>query len=107
MEREVDLSHSMSLREVQAKTKQVYIKGLVVGRPPHYQKSLQQEMQHAQPHDLLSIEGAEALTNISYNQDQLDCLSYHSISIREILLPVVSAFSPMPQDMGVVMNFCT
>jgi hypothetical protein len=106
-ERDQALTVSLAPQEQELQSVQIYIRGLKVGSPPQFGVALKQEIQKVQPHDILDTQGAEALTNITYNQDQLDCISYHCIAIRQALMPVVAAFAPSPRDMGMVMNFCT
>ncbi|NIZ19851.1 hypothetical protein [Entomospira culicis] len=98
---------ALSDREYQYQVKKTYQDAPVIGRPPHFTRPSAKEVHDVQPFDLLQAEGAEALENISYNQEQLDFLHHHALSLRQALSPVISAFTDTPQDMGIVMNFCT
>ncbi|NIZ40368.1 hypothetical protein PVA45_02425 [Entomospira entomophila] len=86
---------------------QQYQRGLKIGIAPQYIIPPQKSVSAMQPHDQLQVDGIDALHNISYSQEQLDFIHYHAIAIREALTPVITAFAPVPKDMGTIMNFCT
>lgn len=109
IEEEKDLAYMLSVgyNEYRCRSVQDYKKGLHLGLPPAYEPEVRKEIASVQPYDLLSVDGAQALDNIIYNQEQLDLVNYHAVTIRNALMPVVTAFASSPNDMGSVMNFCT
>jgi hypothetical protein len=97
----------LSAFECQYQAKQQYQEGLSLGVPPKFSVPPATAFHDVQPHDLLRAEGASNLTNITYNQEQIDFIQYHAILMRQMLSPVISAFADTPQDMGMILNFCT
>lgn len=91
----------------QNRLSQFFKKGRSLGVAPKYDIPSLKEINHIQPRDLLALTDHEALENIIYNQEQLDFIHAHAISIRQALAPVVTAFAKDPKDTGIILNFCT